>query len=50
MPVMPGTPEAASQVSRSTVDRQFDGRRASSRTITPRQCGRALSESASLMP
>ena len=33
-----------------TVERQFDGRRASSRTIPPRQNGRALSESASLIP
>ena len=43
-------PSYAGQVSRSTVERQFDGRRASSRTTTPRQNGRALSESASLIP
>ena len=36
--------------SRSSVARQFDGRRARSRTITPRQCGARASSSSALMP
>ena len=49
-PAMPGTPWRVSQVPRSSTARQLDGRRASSRTTTPRQCGRRLSWSSGLTP
>ena len=48
--VMPATPWRARKASRDSVERQLLGRRARSRTTTPRQNGRTLSSSAGVTP
>ena len=47
---IPGTPWLVSQLPRSSAARQLLGRRARSRTTTPRQNGRRLSSSAAATP
>ena len=50
MPVMPGTERRVRYASSDSVERQLLGRSQRSRTITPRQCGRAASSSVGLTP
>ncbi len=49
-PAMPGTPWRSSHAPSSSAARQLDGRRASSRTTTPRQNGLWLSSSRWVTP